>query len=101
VQTLDMEEGKPITPVLFLVKESKIKACKPIIDLFTGDVFTRMLRKGGGLMPEEINRVGKHFFMSLDEVAPVYNRLEKQLGSLYLQHLELSEAENSSGNVFC
>jgi ABC-type Fe3+ transport system substrate-binding protein len=69
VQKLSFEEGCPINPMILMVKRSKLKECKPLIDFFHSQPFRAMLAQSGYHMADKIEWNEKYFLPDLKRLA--------------------------------
>ncbi len=55
VKVLSLQEGRPLNPMILMVKRNRFEAAQPMIDVFYSDEFCKMLFESGYIMPEAID----------------------------------------------
>ena len=55
VKVLSLQEGRPLNPMILMVKKDRAEAVQPILDVFYSDEFRKMLAASGYIMPEAID----------------------------------------------
>ena len=86
VRILDMAEGKMLSPMVAVVKASKMAQCGEVLAFFHSDRFRAMLG-AGCLLPDELTRDGAWFMPDFEMVAKNYRALDNVFNSLYLNNL--------------
>lgn len=82
----DMKEGKMLSPMILVVKASKMAQCSKVLAFFYTKKFRAMLGDGC-LLPDELEWNKTWFMPDFDMLAKNYHTLAKAFDSLYLDNL--------------
>ncbi|MDR1673253.1 MAG: ABC transporter substrate-binding protein [Bacteroidales bacterium] len=89
VRIVDMKEGKVLNPLMMAVRTSKLKQCRPVLDIFGSKEFRAMLRNGC-ILPDSQDISKPCFMPDFGVMASDYVRMEKEFEALYLEKLDFS-----------
>jgi hypothetical protein len=87
---LDLEEGKMLSPMILLVKESRLEPCREILDFLWSKPFRTMLGNGC-LLPDNLLKSKPYFMPDFGTLATDYKRMEKEFNDLFLKNVDFDK----------
>lgn len=93
VKALNLKEGKVLSPMVLMVKSSKIDLCQDILEMFWSNRFKAMLRDSGCIMPDELDKNTAYSIPDFVTLASDYDNIESGLDKLYLDNLPMNKIE--------
>jgi ABC-type Fe3+ transport system substrate-binding protein len=88
VKILELEEGKMLSPMIIVVKSSKMEQCREALDFFWSKPFRSLMSKGC-ILPDELEKDKPYFMPDFDVLAANYCSMEKEFNNLYLNNLNM------------
>lgn len=93
VNILDLKEGKILSPMVLMVKSSKLGKCREILEQLWNDNFKAMLVDGGCIMPCRLDKDKAFSIPDFSIMASDYDRIENELNDLYISNLPMQKIE--------
>lgn len=90
IKILDMEEGKMLSPMILVVKTSKMEQCRGILDFFRSTPFRTMLASGCHL-PDTLIKNKPCSMPDFSILATGYKRMEKEFNDLFLANVNFEK----------
>ena len=77
-----------ISPLMIIVKQSRLKESRGLLEFFTGSVFKRLLASHSFFQPQDIEGIEEHKFDHMDMfVKESYQRIYEELNKLFITSL--------------
>lgn len=96
IRILNLKEGKILSPMVLMVKQSKRDQCKEILEKFWSRSFYSMLYSGGCIMPDKLDESKNYFLPDFTSLATDFDRIEQELDACYLNNLAMHEIKKKS-----
>lgn len=93
VKILDLKEGKVLSPMILMVKSSKLAMCREILEQLWSENIRTMLVDGGCIMPCRIDKNKPFSVPDFSIMASDYDRIEKELDDIYISNLPMHKIE--------
>jgi hypothetical protein len=100
VEFLQLEEGKLLSPIIIVVKTSKLDECSDLTAFFHSKPFRELLSVGC-ILPADLERGRKYFMPDFKTLTTDYKRLAEKYNRLFLDNLNMDKimARQTDGGV--
>lgn len=80
-------QGSNVTPMMCMVKQSKLQQCSEVIRFFTGNKFKELLTKGACFQPDKIDGIAGYNFEDVKELSENYYEQTSELTRFFIRVL--------------
>jgi hypothetical protein len=94
VKVLDLEEGKVLSPMILMVKRSKLEACNELLEILWSKPFESLLSEAGGILPHLLSPDKNYFIPDFREISHQFEKVEAEVDRIYMQHLPWASIES-------
>jgi ABC-type Fe3+ transport system substrate-binding protein len=96
IKVLDLKEAKVLSPMIMMVKHSKMEACREILNILWSEPFEALLADAGGVLPYKLDREKTYFLPDFKEIAHTFEKIEAELDKIYIENLPWTEIESKT-----
>lgn len=94
VKVLDLKEAKLLSPMIMMVKRSKLEQCKEVLDVLWSEPFEALLEDAGGILPYKLNPAKNYFLPDFTELSRSFEEIEAKLDKIYIGNLPWASIES-------
>lgn len=95
IKVLNLKEAKVLSPMVMMVKRSKMNVCKEILDALWSEPFEKLLIiESGSLLPHQLEADKEYFIPDFGEISRSFEAIEAEIDKIYVDNLPLEKIES-------
>ena len=101
IKILDLKDAKVLSPMVMMVKKSKLEACREILEVLWSDTFETLLSETGGILPYKLSPETNYFLPDFKDIAGSFEEKEAEVDKIYTENLrwDVIEPKMTEGGI--